>query len=169
MLACVDVHYSDSRATAACVLFDDWQSGTAASTLVRYLSGVAPYESGRFFQRELPCLLAILSGLHEPPGVAIIDGYVWLGPDARPGLGAHLFDALNRATPVIGVAKSAFAGAPAVEVLRGQSRTPLYVTTAGMDVDRAAEQIRNMHGAHRIPTMLRLVDQLSRTSGGQRR
>ena len=165
VLACVDVFYEDSRARAACVVFENWHSGTAAYTLVRQFSNVAEYESGNFFRRELPCLVGILDQLQEPPDAVLIDGYVWLDPDGRPGLGAHLFDALRRTTPVIGVAKSAFRGAPAVEVLRGQSKTPLYVTAAGVDVDRAAENIRSMNGAHRIPTLLRLADQLSRNTG----
>lgn len=64
---------------------------------------------------------------------------------------------------MIGVAKSAFPGAPSVEVLRGHSKTPLHVTAAGVDVAQAAESIRAISGAHRIPDMLRRVDRLSRT------
>lgn len=164
MLACVDVFYADAHATAACVLFDDWQADAPASTLVRQFSGVAPYEPGQFFRRELPCLMGLLGQVQECPDVVIIDGYVWLDATGKPGLGAYLFEALGRATPVVGVAKSAFPGVSAVEVLRGQSKTPLYVTAVGLDIDRAAENVRRMSGAHRIPTMLRLADQLSRGS-----
>ena len=162
VLACVDVGYRDANATAACVLFEDWHAGAAASTLVRHFSGVAEYEPGSFYRRELPCLIGILAQLEERPDIVIIDGYVWLGPDGRPGLGAHLFDAMGRRTPVIGVAKSAFPGAPAETILRGRSKVSLYITAVGLEIERAAENIRTMDGAHRIPTMLRLVDQLSR-------
>lgn len=164
MLACLDVSYADSDATAACILFDGWDATAPAQELVRHFSQVAPYESGSFFRRELPCLLGILNELPQRPECVVIDGYVWLGPGGKPGLGAHLFEELGRNTPVIGVAKSAFPAAPAVEILRGQSKTPLYVTAAGVDVGQAAENIRAMSGAYRIPDMLRLVDRLCRGS-----
>jgi len=77
--------------------------------------------------------------------------------------GAQPYEALDKQTTVIGVAKTQFAGAEPVElVLRGRSRTPLYVTAAGVDVADAASHIRAMHGPHRIPTLLKRVDQLCR-------
>jgi deoxyribonuclease V len=94
--------------------------------------------------------------------VIIIDGYVWLGAQ-RPGLGAHLYESLQRRAAVIGVAKTRFVRAePARMVLRGRSRSPLYVTAAGMDLAEAASHIRAMHGPYRIPTLLKRADQLSR-------
>ena len=64
---------------------------------------------------------------------------------------------------VIGVAKTRFARAePTSEVLRGRGRSPLYVSAVGMDVAEAASHIRAMHGPHRVPTLLKRVDQLSR-------
>jgi len=81
----------------------------------------------------------------------------------RPGLGAHRYEALRRCVAVIGAAESRFVKAEPVEpVLRGRSRSPLYVTAVGMDVAQAARHIRSMHGPHRIPTLLKRVDQLSR-------
>jgi len=64
---------------------------------------------------------------------------------------------------VIGVAKSAFRTATqAVPVLRGTSRRPLYVTAAGMPRTEAADIVRHMAGAHRIPDALRRADSLAR-------
>ena len=162
MLACLDVFYAGSAATAACILFDGWTATAPAEELVRHFTDVAEYESGNFYKRELPCLIGTIDSLSRRPQTIIIDGYVWLSSAGRPGLGAHLFDALGRSTPVVGVAKSAFPDAPAVKVFRGQSRTPLYVTAAGVDVASAAENIRSMAGTHRIPDMLRFVDRLCR-------
>lgn len=163
MIACVDVDYRDVGAVAACVCFETWSDGTPALESVVQIDDVEPYESGQFFRRELPCILAVLNSLPHLPEVIIIDGYVWLGGQ-RPGLGGHLYDALDKQVTVIGVAKTQFAGAEPVElVLRGRSRTPLYVTAAGMDVAEAAGHIQAMHGPHRIPTLLKRVDQLSRS------
>jgi hypothetical protein len=48
---------------------------------------VAPYQPGRFCLRELPPLRAVLDGLTSM-GLLVVDGYVDLDPDGRPGLGA---------------------------------------------------------------------------------
>jgi len=65
--------------------------------------------------------------------------------------------------PVIGIAKTEFAGAVhAVPVLRGISQRPLYVTAAGIDPRQAAARILAMAGPHRLPTMLKRVDRLCR-------
>lgn len=65
--------------------------------------------------------------------------------------------------PVVGVAKTAFKGSSfAVPVLRGSATRPLYVTAAGMDPEMAAGRVRAMHGPHRVPTLLKEVDRLSR-------
>ena len=47
-------------------------------------------------------------------------------------------------------------------VLRGGSERPLWVTAAGMDPREACARVREMHGAHRIPTLLKRVDALCR-------
>jgi deoxyribonuclease V len=79
----------------------------------------------------------------------------------RPGLGQHLYEYFDGTIPVIGVAKSRFKGASGIEVYRGKSARPLYVTAAGMDPNLAAEKIRMMRGAHRLPTLLKRVDLLA--------
>jgi deoxyribonuclease V len=63
---------------------------------------------------------------------------------------------------VIGVAKSAFAGASAIEITRGAGTRPLYVTAIGIDARLAAAHVQSMHGPYRQPTLLKRVDQLTR-------
>ncbi len=163
MISCVDVTYRDSHAIAACVLFRSWTDGESAGVVVRKIGRVEDYRPGKFYLRELPCILAVLREVREPLEAVIVDGYVWLGEEGRPGLGAKLHEALGQSVTVIGVAKSRFFGtAEAVPIMRGRSSRPLYVTAAGMDAKQAAQHIRTMHGAHRIPTLLKLADQLSR-------
>jgi deoxyribonuclease V len=95
--------------------------------------------------------------------VVIVDGYVWLDGSGKPGLGGHLFQALGERVTVVGIAKTPLHGADgAHEVLRGSSQRPLFVTAAGIPADVAAEHVRAMHGAHRIPTLLSRVDALCR-------
>jgi deoxyribonuclease V len=166
MLACLDVDYRpDGSAVAACLLFTAWQSASAEASLVARVSDVAPYTPGMFFQRELPCLMQVLSKLEARPSLVIVDGYVHLDASGRLGLGGHLFDALHREVPVVGVAKTAFRGATsALPVVRGAGAKPLWVSAAGLDVAAAAQHVANMHGPHRLPTLLREVDHLARNS-----
>ncbi len=160
-VVCVDVDYRDTAAVAAGVWFRSWEASEPEVEVVTALDEVAPYQPGEFYRRELPCVLAVLE---RGPAVevVVVDGYVWLGP-GRAGLGAHLYQVLSERTVVIGVAKSRFAGATdAVPVCRGDSRSPLYVTAAGVSAEEAAGWVARMHGPFRIPTMLKRVDQLAR-------
>ena len=162
MIAAVDVDYRDPRAVAALVLFTDWTDPAPARELTVTVSAVKPYQPGMFFERELPCVEAALRASGVTPAALVVDGYAWLAP-GRPGLGAHVHQALGGAVPVVGVAKTPFASAVgAVPVLRGQSQRPLWVSAAGMDVNAAAAAVRSMHGPYRVPTLLQRVDRLCR-------
>jgi deoxyribonuclease V len=164
MLLAVDVDYrADGSAVAAGVLFADWASGVIEDTLIRRVPSAQPYRPGHFFERELPCILAVLDDLPGRPEAILIDGHVVLGGARRDGLGAHLFKALNGAIPVIGVAKSRFRDTPVeAEIRRGNSIRPLYVTSLGISADVARHCVRSMHGEHRIPTVLGAVDRACR-------
>jgi deoxyribonuclease V len=165
---CLDVDYREDTAMAAALVFEHWNDARPARALTRLVTGVESYVPGQFYRRELPCLLAVLAQVNEPLETVVIDGYVWLEDESRPGLGAHLFQHFNGTIPVIGVAKTRFlASRNSVAVTRGDCSTkPLHVTAAGMSADRAAEYIRSMHGGYRIPTLLREVDQLCRGAAG---
>jgi deoxyribonuclease V len=164
MIACLDVYYKTKGATAACVLFNDWADESDIKKIITHIKKVKPYEPGRFFKRELPCLLYTLNKINDPLDTIIIDGYVWLDEKGSPGLGAYLYEASGKSIPVIGVAKSRFKGAELAEkVFRGRSERPLYITSAGITQKVAADYIKRMHGPHRIPTLLKKVDQLCRT------
>ena len=163
MHVCLDVGYEHDRALAAGVVFDDSHAASPLRTLTVSIAAVLPYVSGRFFERELPCLMAVLERLEFTPETILVDGHVRLSDAGCPGLGMYLFRRLGETTPVIGVAKSAFASLTnATEITRGNTGRPLYITAAGIPESEAADWVRKMHGAHRVPTMLRLADQLSR-------
>jgi deoxyribonuclease V len=160
MIACLDVDYRDDAAFAAGIVFGDWPDANPLDEKIVRVTGIPPYQSGKFFRRELPCLLSILKVLPSV-GVIIIDGYVWL--DGKAGLGAYLHRALEGRVTVIGVAKTKFRRASAARVVRrGCSTRPLFITAAGMSAEQAAECICSMHGPHRIPALLQRVDRLCR-------
>ncbi|MFY1631721.1 endonuclease V [Solwaraspora sp. WMMB335] len=163
----VDVHYpAAGGAHAALVVAADCRFGTPLGEHVAWLASVAPYQPGRFFARELPALRAVLAAADpagdRPLDLLVVDGYVDLDPQGRPGLGRHVHAALG--APVIGVTKTAFRSAThAAEVRRGGSDRPLYVTAAGLPVAEAAAIVAGMAGTYRLPDALRRVDQLSRS------
>jgi deoxyribonuclease V len=166
MLACVDVDYRSDRVVAACLGFEAWSDASArVEEVLVSMEPPAAYEPGAFFRRELPYVTGVLARLGEAPELVIVDGFVWLA-EGVPGLGAHLFAALGGRVSVVGVAKRPFrGGSVGVPVVRGSSRTPLFVTAAGMNVDEAARRVASMHGPHRIPTLLKRVDRVSRIQG----
>jgi deoxyribonuclease V len=163
-IACLDVAYGDDAAAVACVLIHEWQAASASQTLSRRVRcEPVPYEPGAFYKRELPLLRSIIDELSRPLDAIVIDGYVWLGGNGEPGLGAHLFQSLGPAIPVIGVAKTRYQDDTwSTPVTRGASNRPLFVTAAGIKREVGANAVCRMHGDHRIPTMLRLVDQIAR-------
>jgi len=163
MKAAVDVCYEPDRAVAACVVFESWSDSEPAALLREVLPAAAGYRPGRFFERELPCLLAVLDKAAVTFDTILIDGYVHLQPGDGKGLGARLFEALPDRTVVIGVAKSPLAIAgPCLPIFRGRSAKPLYVSAIGCPAVAAARLVAGMHGPHRIPTLLRLADRHAR-------
>jgi deoxyribonuclease V len=159
VICCLDVDYRAASVVTAVVGFTTWTDALAAREhVVRSTSAAAAYEPGRFFERELPYLCGALAGF-GPVDLAIVDGYVWLGGTA-PGLGKHLHDAIG--VPVIGVAKTSYAGSDAIAIVRGESASPLFVTGVGIDPRAAADHIVAMHGPFRIPTLLKRADSLAR-------
>jgi len=172
LISILDVAYAAESAGAACVLAESWNAPAPAAEFSKHVACMpAKYEPGRFYERELPLLrtlIALIDGLEFRPSVFVIDGYVWLGAKNKPGLGAHLFQSVGRAIPVVGVAKSPFgADTWSAQVLRGKSRRPLFVTSVGLDQGKAAELVSVMHGKHRIPTLLQRADHLARAAAGE--
>ena len=94
----------------------------------------------------------------------VVDGYVCLNDDDKKGLGYYVFTYFEGKIPVIGVAKTSFhQNTKNVRpILRGVSTNPLYVTSIGVNVDEAANSIQSMAGAFRMPTLLKLMDTLTK-------
>ncbi len=170
----LDSHYCERNgsihSSTAAVQFKHWTDSTALACTVSRCEQVGQYQPGSFYLRELPSLLKAIQGLSLLPDLLVIDGYVQLGQ--QPGLGWHLYQALEQRCPIIGVAKNPFqlesesglepAG---IAIQRGGSHRPLYVTAIGIDdPTHAANWVKSMHGNFRIPTLLKLADRLARDS-----
>lgn len=163
MKAALDVHYEGGRAFAACVVFDRWQDSEPAELIRTVVHGSLPYRAGRFYERELPCLMSVLRVAGHEFEAVIIDGYVHLRADAGKGLGLHLYESLDYSTTVIGVAKNPLRVADRfIAIRRGRSKKPLYISAAGCTVEYAAQSILRMYGPHRIPALLKRADHHAR-------
>lgn len=162
MKLAIDVYYYDNKAKAVGILFKNWEQEVPDQIITSFITDVAEYQPGSFYKRELPCILDLLKqvDLSEIEAI-IIDGFVYLDNQEKPGLGKYLYDSLNGKLPVIGVAKTPFFQNEKLvkEVLRGESIKPLYITSVGISLDESAENVKNMHGKYRFPTLLKLLDQ----------
>lgn len=163
MIVAIDVYYIEDRAKTVGILFENWTDSKSdiKALVTDYQDNVAPYQSGQFYQRELPCIMSLLAKIDLSKITAIvIDGYVHLD-EGKFGLGGHLYNALDKTIPIIGVAKKPFSNNSQylVEVMRGQSKHPLYVTAIGTLLETAATNIKLMAGKYRMPDLLSYLDQ----------
>lgn len=160
----VDVAYRGDTASVAGVLFADWKDRQPSEVVHSEVAIAGDYQPGEFYLRELPCVVALIEEHQLSPEVIVVDGYVYLDGHTQPGLGRRLYDALGGSVTVVGVAKAPFRGiSDDYAVRRGKSERPLYVTAEGIGLEVAKEAVRSMHGEHRIPTLLKLVDSECRT------
>ena len=80
MLLAIDVQYEDDSAVAAGVLFSSWMdeacdgksSPPENRTVTKTVTGIAPYEPGNFYKRELPCILKLLDEVNLDEVTAIV-------------------------------------------------------------------------------------------------
>lgn len=165
----LDVHYQTDvvqkldSAKVAGIRFQGIETNKILSEHIVNVNNVAPYKSGQFYKRELPCLLALINQIDEPFDAIIIDGYVFLDGVTKAGLGKYLYDNLANKKPIIGIAKNHFYDITEdYAVWRGISKHPLYVTSVGIENENAKEIVSKMDGDHRMPKMVTYVDKLGR-------
>ncbi|GAA4155831.1 hypothetical protein GCM10022217_14280 [Chryseobacterium ginsenosidimutans] len=165
MIYAFDTYYFNDYANTICIAFEDWISEIESEIFSEKIPITSEYESGAFYKRELPCIVSLLNKIVLKQGdIIIVDGYVTLDDEGKIGLGGYLYEALNEKIPVIGIAKNEFntSDSQRREIYRGESKTPLFLTAKGADVDEIKPKIERMHGNFRIPTLLKKLDQLTR-------
>lgn len=165
MIYAFDTYYFEDYANTICIAFENWNSENEAEIFSEKTNITSEYESGAFYKRELPCILSLLKKIQLTTGdIIIVDGYVTLNDEGKIGLGGYLYEALDQKYPVIGIAKNEFNSPDSRRrsIYRGESKTPLFLTAIGMDVDEIKPKVETMHGAFRIPALLKKLDQLTR-------
>jgi len=165
MILAIDVHYRAEEAQAVGMLFN-WDSIHAIQIVNATVKDIKEYVPGEFYKRELPCLMDIINKIDLNSLEAIIvDGHVYIDNELNLGLGGKLWESLQQKVPVIGVAKTSFFRNKntVIEVNRGKSDKPLYVSSIGMDVSLAACKVKEMAGGFRIPSLLKELDVLTKS------
>lgn len=161
MKVAIDVHYRAHITKAVALTYDTWEASQPTAIYIAWIAEVAPYTPGQFYKRELPCILKVLEQIDlSIIDTLLIDGYVVLNDTKKPGLGKYVHDHFQQTIPVIGVAKTTFKNNQrhVKAILRGKSKQPLFITSAGIPLEEAAIHIINMDGPYRIPTLLKLLD-----------
>jgi deoxyribonuclease V len=164
VILAIDVYYEENIGTVVGVVFE-WYDEKPKEILTEKILDVAEYIPGEFYRRELPCIIKILEKVNLDNFEAIIvDGHVYIDNEENLGLGGKLYEVLEKRIPVIGVAKNQFFSNKKMicEVYRGESNKPLYVSSIGIDLDYAVENIKKMKGSFRIPDILKQLDSLTK-------
>lgn len=165
MILAFDTYYFEEKAKTVCMALENWTDDENYKIYTETLENVEEYRSGEFYKRELPCILSLFRKLQiENVGIIIIDGFVFLDDNQKPGLGGRLYKELESKIPIVGVAKTNFATIEKNkrQLLRGESKNPLYITAVGIDLDKATALIESMSGENRIPTLLKTLDMLTK-------
>lgn len=165
MIYAFDTYYFEDCANTICLAFKNWEDAEKTAVYSEKMTITSDYESGAFYKRELPCILSLLSQIDLKEGdIFLVDGYVTLNDEGKIGLGGYLYEKLDEKYPVVGIAKNEFSSVDFQRrsIYRGESKTPLFLTSKGIDVDILKPKIERMHGFYRIPTLLKKLDQLTR-------
>lgn len=165
MILAFDTYYFEDKAKTVAIEFNSWEDETITQIYEETISDIDEYIPGEFYKRELPCILSLLKQIDLTSCEAIIiDGFVVLDDEGHIGLGGYLYQSLEERVPIIGVAKNNYAKIVSLKrpVYRGESIKPLYITAKGLDLDKAAECIKQMKGEFRFPDLLKQVDSIGR-------
>ena len=168
MILAFDSYYFNDKAKTVALLFNEWTDNTEYQIFKETIESSSKYKSGEFFKKELPCILSLMKRINlEQISTIIIDGFVSLDDNNKMGLGAYLYENINKSIPIIGVAKSDFHTLRDNKrlVYRGESLKPLYITSIGIELEEAAKNVKKMDGKYRIPTLLKKLDLETKTTG----
>ena len=86
MKLAVDAYYAGSKAKVVGVLFENFSDEKPIKIISKAVGDVAPYESGSFYKRELPCIVSLLHDLDmRDISLIVTDGFVYLDDEGKYG------------------------------------------------------------------------------------
>lgn len=165
MVVIIDADYNEETRTGhvAGIVARDILAEKEEYVLTAIVTEIADYISGQFYRRELKSVKSIIEQMKkEEIDLIVIDGYADSGTEEH-ALGTFVFEEYN--IPVIGIGKNKYNRCVLenLEVYRGKkSQKPLYVTSKGMDNEKAKELVKQMAGENRLPYFVKLADNRAR-------
>lgn len=166
-LALDTYYWSDSLAKTVGVVFNNWSDSEPIKIITDTCTTFGPYIPGKFYIRELPCVLGLLTKIDISEfDTLITDSFLRLrdsdGNDSD-GLGMKLYEALGKPEwiDIWSIAKTEFGKCHEIScpVLRGEAINPIYVQALKVGNQKAGEIVRDvMNGQYRIPTLLKILD-----------
>lgn len=175
MIVAFDTYYYEGFSYTVAGVFEKWSSERVKYFVCSRRRGIdAEYKPGELYKRELPCIMQCFEKINvDNVSSIVVDGFVWVVNDKGervPGLGKRLQDKVledyGHHISVIGVAKNPYHTTipNCKEICRGSSTKPLYVTcTEDFFTEHYAQEIKSMFGEHRIPDILKSIDQKTRS------
>lgn len=163
MIIVIDGDYNENIGNMAGVLIKNFEDEEICGFISSIVKDIGEYESGSFYKRELKGIENLIKQLNiSTIDYIVIDGYARFGIESHKALGERVFDKYN--IPIIGIAKKRnnLCILDNTEVIRGDSRNPLFVTSVGCSQDFANKKVLNMYGKNRLPYIVKLVDSLAR-------
>lgn len=175
MIVAFDTYYYNGYSYTVGGVFENWTDKKVSYYVTSKRECIdAEYVSGELYKRELPCIMQCIKMLNlDNIDTIIVDGFVWLttdGTDTTLALGMRLFNALKEEykredITIVGIAKTSFHWdiPGSVEIKRGESKTPLYITCSNKEETiKYALLVQEMYGEYRLPYIIKAVDTKTR-------
>lgn len=164
MVVIIDADYNEETRMGhvAGVVADNILAEKEECILTAIVHDIEDYIPGQFYRRELQSVEAIIKQMNlSEIDLIVVDGYADSGTEEH-ALGTFVFDKYH--IPVIGIGKNKYERCilDNLEVYRGESQKPLFVTSKGMDNEKAKELVKNMSGKYRFPYFVKFADNRAR-------
>lgn len=164
MFVVIDADYDEKtrKGHVAGIVVQDLLSDKVEKVVTAIVENVEDYIPGQFYRRELKSVEAIINQLDKTQIEAIvIDGYADSGTEEH-ALGTFVYEEYK--IPVIGIGKNKYKRCilENLEVCRGDSQRPLFVSSKGMDNEKSKELVKNMFGEFRLPFLVKYADKMAR-------
>ncbi len=164
MVVVIDADYNEETRDGhvAGIVARDILAEKEDAVVTAMVHDIADYVPGQFYKRELQSVEAIIDQLKvEDIDLIVVDGYADSGTTEH-ALGTFVFEKYQ--IPVIGIGKNKYDRCilTDLEVYRGESKKPLYVTSKGMDNEEAKRLVKNMAGEFRLPYFVKYADNRAR-------
>lgn len=164
MVVIIDADYNEEtrEGHVAGIVAKNILSEQEEYVITAFVTEIEDYIPGQFYRRELQSVDSIISQIEKGDiEMIVVDGYADSGTEEH-ALGTYVYEKYN--IPVIGIGKNKYDRCVLenLEVYRGESKKPLYVTSKGMDNEQAKTLVKKMAGKFRIPYLVKYADNRAR-------